>query len=164
MTNEQQNQRVYLCVGNTGTGKSTFVRSMGGAVNPKELVASGGSLTSETTFYPAGPAPSVLLMDTSGFGDSRASDDPSAFSSSKHRANILSAFKYQKLSHFNGVFWFINDPKVTVPGCLNQCSACDAVAIRRISEPTAVEVPVIAWSRHGPEHDPSSMRHVPSSF
>ncbi|KAG9520894.1 hypothetical protein KCU93_g7585, partial [Aureobasidium melanogenum] len=113
MTNEQQYQRVYLCVGNTGTGKSTFVRSMGGAVDPNKLVASGGSLTSETTFYPAGSASSVLLVDTPGFGDSRASDDPSAFSSSKHRANILSAFKYQKLSHFNGVFWSINDPKVT---------------------------------------------------
>ncbi|KAG9741296.1 hypothetical protein KCU73_g8969, partial [Aureobasidium melanogenum] len=86
---------------------------MGGAVDPKELVASGGSLTSETTFYPAGPAFLVLLVDTPGFGDSRASDDPSAFSSSKHRANILSAFKVQKLSHFNEVYWFINDPKVT---------------------------------------------------
>ncbi|KAG9689516.1 hypothetical protein KCU95_g9622, partial [Aureobasidium melanogenum] len=113
MTNEQQNQQVYLCVGNTGTGKSTFVRSMGGAVDPKELVASGGSLTSETTLYPAGPASSVLLVDTPGFGDSRSSDDPSEFSDSKHRANILKAFKLQKLSHFNGVYWFINDPKVT---------------------------------------------------
>ncbi|KAH0157402.1 hypothetical protein KCU67_g7920, partial [Aureobasidium melanogenum] len=112
MTNEQQNQRVYLCVGNTGTGKSTFVRSMGGAVDPKELVASGGSLTSETTFYPAGPASSVLLVDTPGFGDSRSSDDPSAFSSSKHRANILSAFQDQELTHFNGVYWFVNDPRV----------------------------------------------------
>ncbi|KAH0269742.1 hypothetical protein KCU91_g8501, partial [Aureobasidium melanogenum] len=113
MTNEQQNQRVYLCVGNTGTGKSTFVRSMGGDVHPRELVASGGSLTNATTFYPAGPASSVLLVDTPGFGDSRSSDDPSEFSNSKHRAKILSAFKHQKLSHFNGVFWFINDPKVS---------------------------------------------------
>lgn len=112
MTNEKQNKQIFLCMGNTGTGKSTFIRSMGGAVDPKELVASEDSLTTRTIFYPAGPT-AVLLVDTPGFGDSRSSDDPSAFSDSKHRAEILGAFQDQELTHSNGVYWFVNDPRVT---------------------------------------------------
>lgn len=86
---------------------------MGGAVDPKELVASEDSLTTRTMFYSAGPASSVALVDTPGFGDSRWSDDTSAFSDSKHRAEILGAFQNQALTHFNGVYWFVNDPRVT---------------------------------------------------
>jgi putative ribosome biogenesis GTPase RsgA len=66
MTNEQHNKQIFLCMGNTGTGKSTFIRSMGGAVDPKELVASEDSLTTRTMFYSAGPTATVLLVDTPG--------------------------------------------------------------------------------------------------
>ncbi|KAG9741244.1 hypothetical protein KCU73_g8981, partial [Aureobasidium melanogenum] len=111
MTNEEQNKQIFLCMGNTGTGKSTFIRSMGGAVDPKELVASEDSLTTRTMFYSAGPTATVLLVDTPGFGDSRSSDDPNTFSDTKHRAEILGAFQDQELSHFNGVYCVVK--KVT---------------------------------------------------
>jgi hypothetical protein len=55
----------------------------------------------------------VLLVDTPGFRDSRASDRKLEFSDSEHMKEILNAFVRKQADHLNGVYWFVNDPRIT---------------------------------------------------
>jgi GTP-binding protein EngB required for normal cell division len=113
MINEHQSKIIYICIGNAGTGKSTFVKSLGGDVPSSELVSSGDSLTTKARFYELDRDPVVLLVDTPGFRDSRSFDHKLEFSDSEHMREILNAFLRKQASHFNGVYWFANDPRTT---------------------------------------------------
>jgi GTP-binding protein EngB required for normal cell division len=110
--NQDTNMDIYICIGNTGTGKSTFVKSLGGDVSSSELMDSGRSLTTEAKFYKLRHDPKVLLVDTPGFRDSRSSNREWAFSDSEHMKEILNAFVRKGATHINGVYWFVNDPRL----------------------------------------------------
>jgi GTP-binding protein EngB required for normal cell division len=111
MSNIHPDTNIYICIGNTGTGKSTFVKSMGGDVSSSELVDSGDSLTTGAKFYSLRHHSKVLLVDTPGFRDSRSSNRRWAFSDSEHMKEILDAFVREGATHINGVYWFVNDPR-----------------------------------------------------
>jgi hypothetical protein len=111
MNNIHQDTNIYICIGNTGTGKSTFVKSLGGDISSSELMDSGDSLTTKAKFYKSRHHPKVLLVDTPGFRDSRSSNRIWAFSDSEHMKEILNAFVREGATHINGVYWFVNDPR-----------------------------------------------------
>jgi hypothetical protein len=111
MSDIRQDKIIYICIGNTGTGKSTFVKSLGGDVLSSELVRSGDSLTTDAKFYKLHQHPIVLLVDTPGFRDSRSSYGELAFSNSEHMKEILNAFVRAETTHFNGVYWFVNESR-----------------------------------------------------
>jgi energy-coupling factor transporter ATP-binding protein EcfA2 len=111
MTNKDQDKSIYICIGNTGTGKSTFVKSLGGDVPSSELVRSGDSLTTKAKFYRLHRHPTVLLVDTPGFRDSQASYGELGFSDSEHMKDIINAFVRAKATHFNGIYWFVNESR-----------------------------------------------------
>jgi GTP-binding protein EngB required for normal cell division len=131
MNNKHQSKIIYICIGNTGTGKSTFVKSLGGGVPSSELVSSGDSLTTKARFYELDRDPVVLLVDTPGFRDSRASDRKLEFSDSEHMKEILNAFVRKQATHFNGVYWFANDPRTT-DELLDQARFMDALVNPKI--------------------------------
>lgn len=112
---------LFICFGKTGTGKSTFIKAMGGAVPSEELSNDGTSQTSQVTFYQVrlrdGP---ISLVDVPGYQDTREIDaDESWLSTSKtfsdesHARKLLRAFNEQKISQFNGVLWFINENRAS---------------------------------------------------
>jgi energy-coupling factor transporter ATP-binding protein EcfA2 len=131
MNNKHQSKIIYICIGNTGTGKSTFVKSLGGGVPSSELVSSGDSLTTKARFYELDRDPVLLLVDTPGFRDSRASDRKLEFSDSEHMKEILNAFVRKQATHFNGVYWFANDPRTT-DELLDQARFMDALVNPKI--------------------------------
>lgn len=97
-------QKCFICFGKTGSGKSTFIRAMGGAVPDDDLVdVDGSSCTTEATFYPIDDQ--YCLMDGPGFGDTRA--DGTQFSNVDHKNCILQKFHESSRTHFHGIIWFV---------------------------------------------------------
>jgi putative ribosome biogenesis GTPase RsgA len=122
MSDIHQDKIIYICIGNTGTGKSTLVKSLGSDVPSSELVRSGDSLTTDAKFYRLRQHPTVLLVDTPGFRDSQSSYGELAFSDSEHMKEILNAFVRAEATHFNGVTGSSTNPVKTTNFVLRRVS------------------------------------------
>ena len=102
---QPRESKTFVCFGKTGSGKSTFVKAMGGDVPEDELEdINGEAVTEEAEFYAINDGKDYL-MDTPGFGDTRS--DGVKFTNAVHKKCILEAFNRNKKTHFNGVFWFV---------------------------------------------------------
>jgi energy-coupling factor transporter ATP-binding protein EcfA2 len=97
--------RTFICLGETGGGKSTFIKAMGGAVPPAEILDNGSSNTTEVCLYPINTQRDSL-MDGPGFGDTRRDNDQ--YSDAEHKQKILVKLTAGQRTHVNGIFWFVS--------------------------------------------------------
>ncbi|KAJ5556444.1 hypothetical protein N7494_000359 [Penicillium frequentans] len=123
---------VFICFGETGAGKSTFISALGGAVPEEQLVGSAVSATEVVTSYriPGGKENRILsIVDTPGFNDTRVpsvtSDEATSEPSFTNQAHALQLLRFLNLNNdrsFVGIFWFVNQCRRT----------CDMVAQARL--------------------------------
>jgi energy-coupling factor transporter ATP-binding protein EcfA2 len=97
--------RTFICVGETGCGKSTFIKAMGGAVPPAEILDDGSSNTTEVSLYLINNE-GDSFMDGPGFGDTRRDGDQ--HSDAEHKMKILMKLTAGRRTHVNGIFWFVS--------------------------------------------------------
>ena len=101
--NKNSNIPIYLVVGDSGAGKSSFINYlMGGKVAPVDEENPGGeSTTQECDIYTTSTSPLMHLVDTQGTNDTKNPDNNSVLLSIMHKFLRSSDF----VTHINGLIY-----------------------------------------------------------